>query len=71
MIMMMMMMIMMMTMDDNGYAAAALITSILSLFFVSGNFYSFAQVFIYTSHDKKEEQQGRSVFLSQLYPSNS
>jgi hypothetical protein len=51
---MIMIMIMMMTMDDKGYAAV-LITSILSLFFVSGNFNSFAQVFIYTSYDKKEE----------------
>jgi NADH:ubiquinone oxidoreductase subunit 6 (subunit J) len=44
------------TMDDNGYSAAVLITSLLSLSFVSGSFNSFfAQVFIYTSYDKKEE----------------
>jgi hypothetical protein len=51
-------------------AAVVLITSILPLFFAFGNFNSFVQVFIYTSYDKKEEQE-RSVFLNQLYPSNS
>jgi hypothetical protein len=47
----------MMTMDDNGYASAVLITSILSLFFVFGNFNSFAQVFIYTSYYKKKKNK--------------
>jgi hypothetical protein len=59
--------------DDNDAAAAVaavLITFIVSLFFAFGNLNSFAQVFVYTSYDKKEEQE-RSVFLNQLYPSNS
>lgn len=43
--------------DDNGWQrlCCSPYHPILSLFFVSGNFNSFAQVFIYTSYDKKEE----------------
>jgi hypothetical protein len=56
----------MMTMDDNGYASAVLITSILSLFFVFGNFNSFAQVFIYTSYYKKRRTRKVCIFESAL-----
>jgi hypothetical protein len=55
--------------DHDDEDAAVLIASIPSLFFAFGNLNSFARVLVYTLYDKKEEQE-RSVFLDQLYPSN-
>jgi hypothetical protein len=55
--------------DHDDEDAAVLIASIPSLFFAFGNFNSFAQALVYTSYDKKEEQE-RCVFLDQLCPSN-
>jgi hypothetical protein len=55
--------------DHDDEDAAVLIASIPSLFFAFGNFNSFARVLVYTLYDKKEEQE-RSVFLDQLWPSN-